>query len=167
MQNIPFSGSSDLGNSGTIAPGLGWNVNQDGWGTPGVNLGTLIWPTLDNIIDFHIQFELPLDVDVVFQQAANCAGSSGGGTTFCSSPFGTPWTAVSDGADAISFYAPAGEQLNIGESFFVNVFFTGGQEVDFGSFQGSWSTAAVPEPASIALLGLGLAALGVARRRKQ
>src|SRR5262245_45800709 len=153
--DISFSGSwPPL--TGTIAPGEGWAANAPGgttnsWGSPGAGLGTLTWPTADHVTDFHVLFVLPAGVDVVFQQAANCGGGPFGGTTFCSSPFSTPWTAVSDqgSPDGISFYAPAGTFLTAGGSYFVNIFFTG--PVPQASFTGSWS---VPEPASVALFGL-------------
>ena len=165
--DILFSGGWDTTTtSGTIAPGVSWKANATtlpSWGVPGSGLGLEVWPTTDLVNDFHITFALPVGVDIVFQQAANCAGADSGGTTFCAAQFTTPWTAVQDGPDSISFYAPVGQYMTLGDQLFVNIFFTG--VVPSATFTGSWST--VPEPGTLALLGLALAGLAATRRRKQ
>jgi hypothetical protein len=170
--DIAFSGSwnSNSTTSGSIAPGLDWGANLFGtrsWGAPGVGITTLPWPSTESVNAFHISFQLPEGIDIVYQQASNCSGGSEGGTVFCSTPYLTPWIATLDGPDSISFLAPSGSSLSNTDTFFVNIFFSG--DVREASFEGRWSMVSnsVPEPGVSALLGLGVLGLVALRRRRQ
>jgi hypothetical protein len=58
--------------------------------------------------------------------------------------------------------------LSPGDVYFVNIFLLPGAGVSGGAFTGSWTaSAAVPEPAGFALLGVGLAAFAVSRRLRK
>jgi hypothetical protein len=151
---IPFSGS---GSSGTIAPGEGWIINQlssFNWGTPGVGLGFETWNADIAIQDFTITFiDLPPDVEITNVQMPPDCGN-GNQTVFCSG-FLDAWTpALSDGGHTITFTAPGTEILSPGESFYINIFFSG-DEGDSVTFRGGWSQE-VPEPCTLALTGSGL-----------
>lgn len=169
--DIPFSGS---GSSGFIAPGQPFAYDGDGgvlegdWGVPGVGLGTLTW-TGPTIHDFEITFDLPQGTiidpaQVTVGNGAGCAGGTFGGTTFCSTPFATPWTPTLVGTDGITFVAPAGGDLVSGDTFFVNIFFAG-PDPNGVAFSGAWTE--VPEPSSLLLIGSGIVGFAGLLRRKR
>lgn len=87
-----------------------------------------------------------------------------GGTTFCTSD-NNPWTPVITGPGAIAFFAPAGQSLVPGQTYFVNIFLEGAQPTSV-SFSGAWTAEVTPEPTSLLLLGTGLAFAARRLRRK-
>jgi len=177
--DIPFSGS---GSSGTIAPGQPFTYDADGaivegdWGVPGVGSGILTWTDPTTIHDFEITFTLGsgtiLDpAQVIIGNMSACAGSSGGGTTFCSiaGSMAFLWTATLNSTDTgITFVAPAGGDLVTGDTFFTNIFFSG-PDPNGAAFSGAWTTggATTPEPSSLLLLGSGVVGFAELLRRKR
>jgi PEP-CTERM motif len=172
--NITFSGS---GTSGTVAPGVSFSYDADGaevegdWGIPGVSAGTLGWPSgYGTATDFEITFNFPTSpagvpptaidpAQIAIGNAAGCEGESTGGTTFCAGPYNSPWIADLISSNTIEFFASPGDALTPGDSFFVNIFFSG-PDPSGASFCGSWSESETPEPSSLLLLGTGLLGLG-------
>ena len=159
---IPFSGS---GASGTIAPGQGWIINQlssFNWGSPGVGLGFGTWSGGIAVEDFTITFlRLPAGVQITNLELGPTCGT-GNETVFCSG-FLDAWTPVlSNGGSTVTFTAPAPETLVPGESFYINIYFSG-DEGNSVAFTGGWS--AVPEPFTLSLTGLGSLMVVVRRWR--
>ena len=179
--NFVFTGSGLSGNfTGQASePFIVNNVPpQDNWGSPGVAAG--VTPYLEGVAAFGLDITFfgvsPIDpASIIIGNGAGCAGSSGGGTTFCNSPFGAAgiWQAFLTGPDSISFRAQnVGQVLDPGEDFFVNVFFlpsTAGP-IDF-RFEGAWLTEFSPDPtplpAALPLFATGIGALGLMRVEKE
>ena len=166
------------GASGVDPLGHTWLLDPDGaasravsWGMPG--LGELVLPFgADLVTDFHIAFGLPSGVTIDETPATSGTGFETT-TRFSVEPFSADTTTLWDrtimGGDTVWFIAPDPSVfLTAGQTFFVNVIFVGGtiDPADF-EFRAEWTMDAVPEPATLTLIGLGLAGIGFAGRRRK
>ena len=181
-----FSGS---GTSGTLrgGPGEQWAFNadnaqvQDDWGSPGVNLGFAAYDGPHTAIGFEITFTGGEGWAIDYSGAGlatDCGGGSLGGIVYCNEfnglGSGTQWTPSVQTATTIEFDAPnAGSDQAAGQQYFTNVFFahTGGAYVAPTGFTGRWifsdCVTNCPEPASLSLIGVGLAGVAAIRRRRR
>lgn len=152
--NIAWTGS---GTTGQDPFGHTWTLGLGGWGIPGPGAGTVPWGGPDWITDFHITFT-GLEIDQTTINATRMRNDNdGNGST------DAEWNTMFMGMDTAWFVAPTGVRLDPGEIFFVNVAFTTGTPSSV-NFVAEYTM--VPEPGTLAILGLGLAGLGLARRKR-
>jgi hypothetical protein len=180
---IPFSGT---GTSGVLsASSETWHFNMDGgaafnqylnnWGGPGVNGGEAVSGETVDVFGMQITFTGggPIDASAIaIGNSAGCAGSTAGGTTFCTFSPTDVWAAIQTGSDSISFLAQDPSfNLLPGQDYFANIYFDGATPT---GFTGEWLTTftptppgGVPEPAASGLLGAGLVSLvAISRSRR-
>jgi hypothetical protein len=100
---------------------------QEDWGIPGVNKGVTPYTGLVPAYGLEVSFtgEGPIDPNsILIGNGAGCAGSTGGGTTFCTIGPIDIWEAFRTSPSSIDFLAQSSAYfLSPGQSFFVNVFF--------------------------------------------
>jgi hypothetical protein len=152
--------------------------SQQDWGIPGVDAGTTPYLGSSPAYGLTLTFtgEAPISASsIAIGNGAACAGSTGGGTTFCTISPTDIWEAFLVGPDTIEFLAQnSAYYLLPGQYFFVNVFFN---QTGYGpdpasvtmTFDPTFSPTPTPVPAALPLLASGLAGLGLLgwRRNKK
>lgn len=164
----PFGGSA----TGTDPLGNTWSASGNHWGEPGYLNGTLSFnPNMVSngagsyATSFSFTFLKGVSGDIDQTPSATPFGS-GPETRFSNLTTGVAWL-VTYGVNEVTFTAPTmADALQIGDTFFVNVAFTGAIDTSRFSFAGLWDDApvGVPEPASWAMMLVGFGALGGALR---
>ena len=181
-----FSGSGSSGHLDGAAESWAFNVDGgaastgylDNWGSPGVGAGTTMYSQAEQAYGMSLTFTGgTINANsIVIGNGAACAGSTAGGTTFCTISPTNIWEAFLTTPDTIEFRAQnASFYLSQGQNYFVNIFFDGAAPA---SFTGRWLTdfspnpdpVSVPEPEALAMFGTGLFGLGLfllLRRRRR
>lgn len=171
-----FSGS---GSSGYLNPTTSteiWHIpaysGSEGWGSPGISYGTTAYTQSQAAYGMDITFTGGGEItpgSVSIGNAAGCAGTSTGGTTFCTISATDIWEAFQTGPDTIQFLAQnPSYYLSTGQDYFVNVLFSGGSPTGFtGKWLTSFSPTPTPEPASLLVFASALVGLGVVTCRRK
>lgn len=176
-----ITGTTNLGNTATTISGadVGINITQD--------LGGFIGPALFNLSATSTDAAVPLGSAVVQHYSGSfqiTAGAGGTGTNYLSGNFtdavfgagaslvlsvGSPpdsITVTSDQVPAFDLGPPTAISLSF-TNVSPGVSITGTTLSDFtAAVSGNFSATPVVEPTSLAVLGLGLTALGFIKRRK-
>jgi hypothetical protein len=169
----PFGGAASgvdpLGNSWVTA-----NTSGPAWGEPGLGLGTEIFNTANNSAvtgnTWANRFSFIFLEGVSGSVKMSLTNTGFTDTRFYDVTTGQYWLKTYVGANKVVFTAPfAGAKISKGDSFFVNVDFTGPVNLKKFSFAGLWTDDAypIPEPTTWALMigGFGLAGMALRRRR--
>ena len=160
-----------IGAAGVDTYGNGWTWNNNGpggasaWGIPGLLAGTLTWTgpaTSDFDIVFGTKETLMPAIDLT-PTPGNSPFGSYLTTRFSNVTAGALWNMVSVSPSEVQFFAPAGAQLVAGDTFFVNVVFTGNIDPTKVGFVATYSP--VPLPPALLLFAPGIAGLAAIRKR--
>lgn len=152
---------SGTGDTGTDPYGLIWRFSSDelqtgldSWGIPGLGFGTLGWNGPDDLSKFDITFpKLPDGVSISAVPPATTWGGFDDSTRFSNVTDTLLWNSAFLGSNTVEFTAPdAASVLHPGDSFFVNVVFTGTVPEADRTFISGYNTRATPEPGPLALL---------------
>jgi len=166
--NLTWTGSGVIGSDPLGHP---WTLRSDSgtnfWGIPGIGLGVVPFcpacPPTDWVTDFHITFhDLPQGVEII-ENGPETVGGFTLATRFNNDSQSVLWPRMIMGNTVWFVASSNADRLDPGENFFVNVAFSG--PVSAVNFTAEW-TMDVPEPATLAIFGLGLAAIGAMRRRR-